>query len=67
MNITTIDDQLAQVRLRIDRMQARAQAGVATDAMPRTRRHLDALHKDEASVRAAAARLPTTSRRRSTD
>jgi hypothetical protein len=58
LNITTIDDQLAEVRLRTDRMQARARAGVAADAMPRIRRHLDALHKDEASVRAAARQAP---------
>ena len=55
MNITTIEDQLAEVRFRIGRMQARAQAGVAADVPPRIQRHLDALHRDEASVRAAAS------------
>jgi hypothetical protein len=58
LNITTIDDELAEVRLRIDRMQARAQAGVAANALPRIRRHLDALHQDEASARAAARQAP---------
>jgi hypothetical protein len=58
LSITTIEDQLAEVRLRIDRMQARTQAGVAADALPRIRRHLDALHQDEASVRAAASQAP---------
>ncbi len=53
MSITTIEDQLAEVRFRIGRLQARAQAGVAADLLPRVQRHLDALHQDEASVRAA--------------
>lgn len=58
MTITTIEDQLAEVRFRIDRMQARAQAGVAADVLPRIQRHLDALHQDEASVRAASGQAP---------
>ena len=45
---TTIDDQLLEIRRRIDRLQARARA----DA-PRIWRHLDALAHAEAAVRAA--------------
>ena len=58
MPITTIEDQLAEVRVRIGRMQARAQAGAAAGALPRTKRYLDALNEDEASVRAAAGQAP---------
>lgn len=58
MNTTTIEDQLAEIRFRIGRMQALAQAGVAADVLPRIQRHLDALHQDEASVRAAASQAP---------
>jgi hypothetical protein len=58
LNITTIEDQLADVRFRIGRVQALAQAGVAADVVPRIQRHLDALHQDEASVRAAASHAP---------
>jgi hypothetical protein len=58
LTITTIEDQLAEVRFRIDRMQARAQAGAAADVQSRIQRHLDALHQDEASVRAAANQAP---------
>jgi hypothetical protein len=47
MSTTTIDDQLAEIRRRIDRLQARARA----DA-PRIWRHLDALGQAEAAVRA---------------
>ena len=54
MSTTTIEDQLAEVRRRIDRLQARAQAG----ALPRVQRHLDALRQEEASVRAAARQAP---------
>ena len=48
MSTTTIDDQLVEIRRRIDRLQARARA----DA-PRIWRHLDALGQAEAAVRAA--------------
>jgi hypothetical protein len=58
LNITTIEDELAEVRFRIDRMQARAQAGVPADVLPRIQRPLDALHQDEASVRAPASQAP---------
>ena len=61
MSTTTIDDQLAEIRRRVDRLRARARAGA-----PRVWRHLDALHQAEAAVRAALRqRLPTRSRRSS--
>jgi DNA repair exonuclease SbcCD ATPase subunit len=53
MSTTTIEDQLAEIRRRIDRLQAHAQA-----AAPRIRRHLDALHQEEAAVRAALRQAP---------
>ena len=64
MSTTTIEDQLAEVRRRIDRLQALAQAGLVADSA-RIQRHLDALHQEEASVLAAVRRLPTRSRRSS--
>ena len=51
---TTIEDQLAEVRRRIDCMQVCAQAC----GLRRVRRHLDALQHEEASVRAAARHAP---------
>ena len=54
MSTTTIEDQLAEVRRRIDRLQAFAQAC----GRPRIQRHLDALHQEEASVLAAARQAP---------
>jgi hypothetical protein len=51
---TTIEDQLAEVRRRIDCMHVCAQAC----GLPRVRRHLDALEHEEASVRAAARQAP---------
>jgi len=53
MSTITIEDQLAEIRRRIDRLQSHAQAGA-----PRTRRHLDALHQEEAAVRAAVRQAP---------
>ena len=53
MSTTTIDDQLAEIRRRIDRLQAFAQVGAAADGS-RIRRHLDALRREEASVLVAA-------------
>lgn len=53
MGSTTNDDQLAEIRRRIDRLQAFAQAGPAENS-PRIRRHLDALRREEASIVAAA-------------
>lgn len=51
---TTMEDQLAEVRRRIDFIHVCAQAC----GLPRVRRHLDALHDAEASVRAAARQAP---------
>jgi hypothetical protein len=51
LSTSTIDDQLAEVRRRIDALHASAQS-------PRTRRHLQALEQEEASVRAAAREAP---------
>ena len=56
MSTTTIEDQLAEVRRRIDCMQACAQA--CARWATRVQRHLDALHEEEASVRAAARQAP---------
>jgi hypothetical protein len=55
LNVITIHDQLSEVRLRIDRLQERAQAG---DAVARTRRDLEALREQEASVGVAARNAP---------
>jgi hypothetical protein len=57
MRTTTIEEQLADVRRRIDRLQARAQA-VAAAERARIQRHLDVLHQEEASVRDAARHAP---------
>ena len=57
MTRATIDDQIAEVRRRIDRLQAFAEIGLATDG-PRIRRHLDALRREEASI-VAAPEAPT--------
>ena len=53
MSTTTIEDQLGEIRRRIVRLQERAQAGA-----PRTWRHLDALHQEEAAVRVAVRQAP---------
>jgi hypothetical protein len=57
VSTTTIEQQLADVRRRIDRLQARAQAGAAAQRA-RMQRHVDALHEQEESVRAAARQAP---------
>jgi small-conductance mechanosensitive channel len=57
MTTTTIEDQLAQFRLRIDRLQALAQVGAAAERS-RIQRHLDALHQEQESVTAAARSAP---------
>ncbi|HXK21423.1 MAG TPA: hypothetical protein VMS55_01980 [Myxococcota bacterium] len=57
MSTTTNDDQLAEIRRRIDRLQAFAQAGPAESSL-RIRRHLDALRREEASILAAAPGAP---------
>ena len=56
MSTITIDDQLAEIRRRIDRLQAFAQVGAAADGS-RIRRHLDALRREEASVLVAPDQL----------
>ncbi len=53
MSTTTIDDQLDEIRRRIDGLQAR----VRPDAS-RSRRHLDELRRAEAAVRAAVRQAP---------
>ncbi len=57
MSTTTIEDQLADVRRRIDRLQALAQADAAA-AKSRIQRHLVALQQEESSVLAATHRAP---------
>jgi hypothetical protein len=57
MSTTTIEDPMKHARRRIDRLQAFAQIGAAADSS-RIRRHLDALHREEASVLAAARTAP---------
>jgi hypothetical protein len=49
MSTTTIEDQLAEVRRRIARLQVLAQSGLVAERA-RIQRHLDALHQEEASV-----------------
>jgi chromosome segregation ATPase len=53
MSTTTIEEQLAEIRGRIDRLQASAEAGA-----PRAGRSLDALKQEEAAVRAALRDAP---------
>ena len=53
MSTITIEEQLDEIHRRIDRLQALAQAGA-----PPIRPHLDALHQDEAAVRAAVSQAP---------
>ncbi len=57
MSTTTIEDPVEDARRRIDRLQTFAQIGAAADSS-RIRRHLDALHREEASVLAAAREAP---------
>ena len=57
MSTTTIEDQLADVRRRIARLQALAQTGPVAE-IARIQRHLDALHQEEASVLAAVRGAP---------
>ena len=52
MSTTTIEDQLAEVRSRIARLQVLAQTGLVAERA-RIQGHLDALHQEEASVLAA--------------
>jgi hypothetical protein len=53
MGTTAIDDQIADIRRRVDRLRTQTGAGAQ-----RTRRHLDALRQEEAAVRAAARQAP---------
>jgi hypothetical protein len=55
MRTTTIEDELAGIRGRIARLHAFAETGLVADTA-RIHRHLDALHQEEASVRAGARR-----------
>ena len=57
MSTTTIEDQLADVRRQIARLQTLAQSGLVAERA-RIQRHLDALHQEETSVLAAARRAP---------
>ncbi len=57
MSTTTIDDQLAEVRRRIERLQAHASA-VSSPESARTQRCLDGLTRLEAAARAAARHDP---------
>ena len=57
MSTTTIEDQLAEVRRRIARLQVLAKTGLVAERA-RIQRHLDALHQEEASVLAAERRAP---------
>jgi hypothetical protein len=57
MITTTIEDQLAEVRRRIARLQVLAQSGLVAERA-RIQRHLDALHQEEASVLAAVRESP---------
>ena len=57
MSTTTIKDPIQDARRRIDRLHAFAHSGVAADSS-RIRRHLDALHREEALVLAADPDAP---------
>jgi hypothetical protein len=57
MSTTTLEDQLADVRGRIERLEAFAQTCSAAERA-RIRRHLDVLRGEEASVRAAVRDAP---------
>jgi hypothetical protein len=56
MSTTTIEEQLAEIRRRIDRLPVREHAASAERA--RIGRHLDVLREEEASVRAAVRHAP---------
>jgi hypothetical protein len=57
MPTTTIQEQLEEVGRQVDRLQARARAGAA-QIKPRIQRHVDVLHREEASARAAIRNAP---------
>ena len=56
MGTTTNDDQLAEIRRRIDRLQAFVELGAA-EGSSRIRRHLDALRREEAAALVAPDQL----------
>jgi chromosome segregation ATPase len=56
MSATTIEDQLAEIRSRINRLRARKDASAAERA--RIQRHVAVLHQGEASVRDAVRDAP---------
>jgi chromosome segregation ATPase len=58
MMTTTIEDPIENARRRIDRLQAFAQNGPASNSI-RIRRHLEVLHEEEASVLAALGGDPS--------
>jgi len=60
---TTIEDQLAVARGRIGLLNTLAHAGLVADTA-RVNRHLDALRREEASVRAAVHRGPEEGKER---
>jgi hypothetical protein len=57
MSTTTIEDPIKDARRRIGQLQAFAHIGAGAESS-RVRRHLDALHREEASVLAAAREAP---------
>ena len=57
MNTTTIEEQLAELRSRIDRLRAREHTAPPTE-QARIRLHLGVLDRGEASVRAAVRHAP---------
>jgi hypothetical protein len=57
MSTTTIEDELAEARGRIVRLQELERSGHTPDPA-RIRRHLDVLHRNEAAVRAAVRNAP---------
>ena len=57
MSTTTIEEQLAEIRGRIDRLRTLEQAAAGAERA-RIRRHLDVLQQEEASVRDALRHAP---------
>jgi hypothetical protein len=57
MSTTSIEEQLAEFRCRIDRLRARERSA-APPERARIGRHLDVLEQEEASVRAAVEHAP---------
>jgi hypothetical protein len=57
MSTTTTKDPIGDARRRIDRLHAFAHSGASAESS-RIRRHLDALHREEGSVLAAARTAP---------